>query len=430
LTKQQSKRVSWDTQYPLLIRKREVRLIKARSEEFKGILTVFIGIFNGEMYLQDVRSQLEAQVDKNVDLLIVDNFSQDQSWHLLSMLPFSEFQGSVTLVRNSVNCGATGSFYVNLDLLATEWVTFWHQDDTYLPNHIDVLVGGLQGVNEKVVALSTRMGSRDVDGKVLPTPPRAFELVDYRDRTLALSATIKNHLIPWPCTAFKVVALRQAESPWHSSSFHDTEISMHLILLGDLEFLDIETMLYTENPMSGSHELENSERILGAFLAIHRFISSSNFINHLKSLSWRDHDNLLSMVSSSISARIQIEPYCSILITALYESASFATRYESAIAALELSELYYRVGGQTTATLLTNLALETNGQKGLNFKGKEFQAEGPPFGSGATGGGGRELSVSKLRVLIWGWAVRINRPLALALLRIYARAFKAETWRL
>jgi hypothetical protein len=430
LTQQQSKRVSWDAQYPLLIRNREVRQIKARSDKFTGVLTVFVGVFNGEMYLKDVRSQLEAQLDKNVDLLIVDNFSQDQSWNMLSKLSFSEFQGSVTLVRNSVNCGATGSFYVNLDLLATEWVTFWHQDDTYLPKHIDILVSGLHGVTEKVVALSTRMGSRDVQGKVLPTPPRAFELVDYRNRALALSATIKNHLIPWPCTAFKVGALLQAESPWHSSSFHDTEISMHLILLGELEFLDVETMLYTENPMSGSHELENAERILGAFLAIHRFISSPNFLNYLASLSWRDRDKLLNTVSGSIRARIPMEPHCSIVIAALYESASFALRYESTIATLELSELYSKVGGKTTATLLTNLALKARGPMGLNFEGKQFQVEHPPVRSGASVSGVSEPSIAKLRVLIWGWAVRINRPLAVGLLKIYARLFKAEIWRL
>lgn len=431
MTPEQNEDPVWVTRYPLTNRKRDVVRVKKRSESFSGKSTVFIGIFNGSNYLSGIQIQLGAQSNKNVDVLIVDNCSKDRSWKEISALSLTEFRGSVTLVRNSVNCGATGSFYANIDLVCTEWVTFWHQDDIYLFNHIEVLNDGVRAASKGVVSVSTRMGNRDSKGKILTTPPRALELVDYKKPAQALAATIKNHLIPWPCSAFKVEALIQAESPWHSSSFHDTEISMHLILLGELEFIDVETMLYTENPLSGSHELTNSERTLGVFLAIQRFICSSKFLTFLKSLPRPECENSLREISSSIQTRIKEEPYCSLLLASLYESAAFALRYESVFAGERLSGVYAKLGGSTTAMLLRDLILDSNYPGGLSGKSSDRQPINKVSFNSNTEQEPKGLTLpTHLRAAVWSWLARTNRPLALLAVKVYSRVFKVDSWKL
>ena len=71
-----------------------------------------------------------------VNRLIVDNSSTDSSLELLeNKLPSTD--SKVTVVSNVQNVGALGGLYRNADLVETEWMTFTHQDDMYLPNFLE-----------------------------------------------------------------------------------------------------------------------------------------------------------------------------------------------------------------------------------------------------------------------------------------------------
>ena len=116
---------------------REIETGRTRITGNQADLTVFLGIFNAAAFMGDLLRSIRNQSwTSSLNLLIVDNNSTDDSLQiLLDALP--EMDGNITVVRNVTNVGALGSLYRNADLIETEWLTFMHQDDVYLPNFLD-----------------------------------------------------------------------------------------------------------------------------------------------------------------------------------------------------------------------------------------------------------------------------------------------------
>ena len=98
----------------------------AQTQEF----TVFIGIYNGEKYLESLQKQLLSQTYQDFHLVVIDNFSTDNSWEALAGWQ-AIFGEKLILRRNDMNLGGGGSLAKALDsgLISTHWFTTIHQDD-------------------------------------------------------------------------------------------------------------------------------------------------------------------------------------------------------------------------------------------------------------------------------------------------------------
>ena len=70
-------------------------------------ITVFLGIYNGENYLQSLRNQLKSQKFQGFKLVVVDNASTDNSFEQLGAWK-SEFGDRITLHMNDQNLGGGG----------------------------------------------------------------------------------------------------------------------------------------------------------------------------------------------------------------------------------------------------------------------------------------------------------------------------------
>lgn len=315
------------------------------------LLTVFVGLYNAEMYLESVLSQLKSQDLTNCSLIVVDNCSNDGTWASIqswvSELP-------VRLVRNPTNFGATGSIYLNMDYVSTPWTTFFHQDDFYYPNHLKTLADSVATQPPDVVTVSTDMASMDNAGNRVPAPPRAAWLIPDGSKESNFLANLRLQTVPWPTTAFRSTILAEVESPWHSSSFQDTEMMLKMSMLGESIYLNVETMLYRENPNSGSHELDVVERNLGAGLALLRLFASGEFATFIQAVSAGDRADFALSVLTGIRARLTESDICKYVQLQAAEVMQFTWGYKVNSLNRVVAHAYERMGSIRTVQFLSN----------------------------------------------------------------------------
>jgi glycosyltransferase involved in cell wall biosynthesis len=269
------------------------------------LLTVYLGIYNGEAYLDSLLEQLLDQTFQNFDLLIVDNASIDSSLNKLELWK-DKFLGRITIIRNETNLGGAGSLDLVLKNggIKTPWFATLHQDDFYLKNHLEVLNNEIQNAGINVIAVCTLMRSMDEKGKAQETPPRAAWLVDSNTQVDDFLLNLRTQSLSFPSSAFHKDTFLRCSAPWHSPTFGDTETTLNLLTQGKLKYIQKETMLYRENPTSESHVINQLQSKIGAGLGLARIFSNGDFKNLLNLVPNNDRTGFCLEVYSCIDIRI------------------------------------------------------------------------------------------------------------------------------
>ena len=248
------------------------------SKTFKNVnLTVFVGIYNGEQYLESLLQQIQSQDFKNYNLLIVDNASTDNSYEIIKTWSSKIRARNIKVKRNKVNLGGQGNWNWNLRYVQTPWITMIHQDDFYKPNHLSELNKLIDSAGKDVIGVSTTMGSMSHEGKKLNSIPRSSWFYQNLDAPEQFIQNIKSQSVPFPSTAFLLSVFKNINMPIHSPTFSDTEQTLKMLAYGRFKISGSETMLYRENHQSESHTLNMEEKLLGASIALNRVFNSTEF---------------------------------------------------------------------------------------------------------------------------------------------------------
>jgi glycosyltransferase involved in cell wall biosynthesis len=329
-------------------------IIDSLFEVNSELTTVWIGIYNGSQYLPQMLSSLKSQSDSSFQILIVDNASTDDSWELLQGW-IDQFKGRIRLVRNEINVGATGSILLNKDLVLSEWFMFMHQDDLYLSNHVKTLRDTIKDLHNEVISISTSMGTLSLGGGKAPSPPRANWFIKDSDRPSQFLANVRLQLVPWPASAFRTEIFTKINIPWHSTAFPDTEITLRLCGYGRSLFLDKETMLYRENPLSESHSINDEERMLVAAASLARVFASNEFGAILTYVDKLDRQKFREGLKLSVQARVNDEQLQSFLWLVANESIAIAWDYGDEGNLQDLRQIYEKTGAKQVSDLLNSL---------------------------------------------------------------------------
>jgi hypothetical protein len=284
----------------------------------------------------------------------VDNASTDNTWLQLENF-ISEIEVPITLIKNPINLGSTGSQVLNFDFLNSEWFAFIHQDDHYSPNHVKTLAKAIDHADEDVVAISTMMGSKLPNGKKRSDPPRAIWLVPSTDPQTVFLANVRQHTVPWPSTAFRTKPFVECLPPWHGTAFPDTEIILKLCAKGKFHHIEKVTMSYTENPESESHSINEVERVIGATASLARIFTSPEFIEISKGVPIGNRKEFSEALQNAITARIGSGPLNEMLWLIANETLLIAWEYSNSINLSNTSDAYSRIGAEGPSKLLDSL---------------------------------------------------------------------------
>jgi glycosyltransferase involved in cell wall biosynthesis len=242
-----------------------------------GGLTVLLGVYNGKNYLENLFEQILNQDTYDFNLLIIDNASTDNSYKIAKDLSIKFNKIRFKILQNSSNVGAMGNWIFNLHHVKSHWITMLHQDDFYKPNHISTLNKMIKKADPSVVGVCTTMGSMTAEGKLLNSMPRSSWFYGNLDSPYQFIQNIKSQAVPYPSTAFRFEIFQKTKIPIHSPTFSDTEQTLKMLAYGRFIYTKKETMLYRENPISESHALNPTEKMIGASIALNRVFNSLEF---------------------------------------------------------------------------------------------------------------------------------------------------------
>lgn len=334
---------------------RSSRIIRgeANKDGLSGQLTIYIGLFNAATYLSSLEVQLRSQDDR-YKIIVVDNHSLDSTW--LEVQNWLEiFAGRITLVRNPLNLGGSGSLYLNADLITTPWFATLHQDDFYLSSHVSSLAEAISVSGPDAICITTEMGSLSSEGERQGAPPRAsWFLPDTEPATIFLS-NLRLHNVPYPSAAFRVDKFLEYAVPWESTAFPDTEWVLKVASVGEFVFVNQETMLYRENPNSESHSITSAEKSLGASMALLRVLGADTFHDLCLSLSEQNRTRFAEALVSGLDIRLAGSSLLDDVKLFALQRMAFAWEYGEGFTNNQLSAKYSSLGANFSTNLLKSL---------------------------------------------------------------------------
>jgi hypothetical protein len=319
--------------------------------------TVYLGIYNGDRYIADRIKELENQTSQDFYLIVTDNCSPEFKLDFVEnqLQSSSLFANRYLVTQNPVNLGNLGSIQLNLDLVPTPWITFFHQDDKYLPNHVAVHLDAITNADESKGSVSTDLGSRDIEGNKIPVPPRANWFIKQTSKQSIFLANVAEQVVLFPALSIRTKNLDSDRVPPHSVAFADSEHTLFALMMGEHEFIPKETALYTENPFSESHILGKASINLAATLGLLRVFTSQEFVEYVCKIASDERAEFVVKLEESIRKRIPNVEFAELVWTVSLEQLNCAWGYEEPYSTAATRDIFSQLGESYTPDILNGI---------------------------------------------------------------------------
>jgi glycosyltransferase involved in cell wall biosynthesis len=321
----------------------------------KHNLTLYLGIYNGEEYIDSLLEQIQSQEHQKFHILVVDNNSSDQSGKMFGRWK-KMYKDNFRFIKNQVNYGGHGSLFKNMDKITTPWFCTLHQDDFYKPNHIRTIDELITASKKNTVGVSTTMGSMSNDGKILNSKPRVTWFSPNLDEPGQFLQNVRAQSVPYPATAFNLEVFKNTLVPFHSPTFSDTEQTLRMLGYGSFIFSQKETMFYRENPVSESHVVNLKERTIGAAIGLSRVFNSNEFGQILNKVTEGKRSVFASQLIEAISHRIANSELLITTQTIAIETMITKWGYGDKNLSFLLGKNYTNISSPQTVNLINNLS--------------------------------------------------------------------------
>ncbi|MFC1222324.1 glycosyltransferase family 2 protein [Pedobacter sp. BG31] len=253
------------------------------------LVSIVMCTYNGEKYLIDQLNSLLTQTYKNIEIVIVDDHSTDNTRSIL--LSYQKRYPSIKLFFNKENLGFNKNFEKSIRLSKGEYISICDQDDIWYSNKLERLQ--LEIGNKGVIFSNSRLINEKGEpiGKLLLEQPM-IEKFDYK------SILINNYVTGHTILAKRIFLEKTLPFPEHG--YYDWWIGFVSSYYNELIYLDEVTTDYRIHRNSVVHkEVFLSDSDLSA-LEIMDYKSTKNqlqyfynfltlkgeesFINHLMDL--------------------------------------------------------------------------------------------------------------------------------------------------
>ncbi len=107
------------------------------------LVSVVMSVYNGSKYLEEQIRSILNQTYRNLELVIIDDKSTDNSLDVITEIGQSD--NRLRIFRNDVNVGFNQSFARGIELAEGELIAISDQDDIWLTGKVEQLVRGLGG---------------------------------------------------------------------------------------------------------------------------------------------------------------------------------------------------------------------------------------------------------------------------------------------
>lgn len=205
------------------------------------LVSIVMGTYNGGKYLREQLESIYAQTYKNIDVIVCDDCSSDDTVEILK--EFSRDHG-LTYSINAVNLGLVRNFEKALSLAKGDYIALADQDDIWYPGKIELLLKNIGSYSLIHSAVHV------IDGQGNPHGD-AFMVSEYsRDQTQKVNFTdFLETAWVLGCTSLIEKSLLEKCLPFPAGvMFHDWWLTMAAIKLGNgIKYIHEPTIQYRQH---------------------------------------------------------------------------------------------------------------------------------------------------------------------------------------
>lgn len=195
------------------------------------LVTVVIPSYNHEHFIQDCINSIINQNYQNIELIIIDDGSTDQSVKKIEQLiehcvhRFTRFE-----FRNRSNKGLCNTLNEALAWAKGDFFSVLASDDMIMPDKVSIQVDYLIK-NEKCVAVFGGMKSIDADGKVIGQRVKKYKKFDFKN------ILMHKHRLPAPTQLIRKSIFDKTEGFNANLKIEDWDMWLKLSQFGTLDYL-------------------------------------------------------------------------------------------------------------------------------------------------------------------------------------------------
>lgn len=245
------------------------------------LVSIIIPCYNHERYVQDCIQSVIDQTYSNIELIIIDDGSKDNSIQVIESL-IKECQSRFIRFefRSRPNKGLSATLNEALEWIRGKYVASIASDDLIMPNKLSKQVSFLENNNEFVAVFGGTVliddNSKTV-GRVLP-PRRSYSFKDI---------ILNKHNLPAPTQLIRMSAMKQTGGYKEGLLIEDWYMWLKLSSLGEI-FCDEEAVsFYRKHSTNTSSDLEKMHQ--GRIEVLEYFRDNSLYDEALKQIYWVKH---------------------------------------------------------------------------------------------------------------------------------------------
>jgi glycosyltransferase involved in cell wall biosynthesis len=258
-----------------------------KNNTYTPLVSIIVPVYNAELYIPQCIESILAQTYKNIEIILINDGSTDQSKKILESFGANDQRVKVV---NKVNAGVSKARNTGIVMAEGEYITFVDADDTLDVNAVTTMIDLMETSNADVVRtnyVSYRSGIQKKGS--LPIPAKLYEGNDI----LKIIQKVIMGNIPgysW-LLLIRIDLLRKHEITFDSSlsMMEDTKFYVDLFGVSRSVFLsDTVTYSYMINTTSASRNIHNYKRNANDIIKLNQYFKD-NFSQRIANLD-RDLD--------------------------------------------------------------------------------------------------------------------------------------------
>lgn len=309
------------------------------------LVSIALCTYNGARFLKEQLDSLIAQTYANLEIIMVDDCSTDETYSILT--DYAAKHPQFKIFKNKQNLGFTGNFEKAVKLCAGELIALCDQDDIWLPQKIELQVNAINGnmfvyhdsefVHEDGSSMGKKMS--DIMNLYRGEEPEAFLFFN----------SVSGHSI-----LMKRELLDDA-LPLKKGFFHDWWLAYVATNVGKIDFIDQCMVKYRQHDKSDTNILKlkrtkNEYR----FDSIQKMEREYKWLQYCASFKKNKRPQVVEAIYRAFEKRLN--NYVSTDLSRLlfkYRKAIFYTRKKSSLS--KLNYIFGRIWGVKTKRHFLNI---------------------------------------------------------------------------
>jgi glycosyltransferase involved in cell wall biosynthesis len=234
-------------------------------------VSIALAVYNGEKFLPSLLSSLQSQTLQPVELVVVDDYSTDDSINIINKfsLPFEK-----KVFLNERNMGPIYTFKRLTGLCKGNFISFCDQDDIWLPEKLALTIAVIKKIEGHTAGLAfTDLSVIDEEGSLIHES--YWKVRSVMPEKFSFSDMLFGNIITG-CTAMinRKMADEIVKKMPLNVMMHDHWIALIAYSFGKYSFIDKPTVLFR----SHQNSVTNKEKTTSLAVLINDFKKGNNYL--------------------------------------------------------------------------------------------------------------------------------------------------------